>query len=194
VLRATTAGDRYQIRLCGRGEVLLMGAGNRRPLNVLFLCTANSARSILAEGYLNSIGKERFRAYSAGSHPKGQINPFALELLNRKGIPTGDMRSKAWDEFARPGAPALDIVITVCDQAAGEVCPIWPGHPLMAHWGIADPAAASGSDDDKHEAFSNAFAALKVRIDLLMTLPADQIDKATLKERLDEIGKIASRT
>lgn len=132
---------------------------------VLFLCTGNSARSILAEAYLNSAGAGRFRGYSAGSHPNGKVNPFALELLREKGIPTEGLRSKSWDEFAAPGAPKLDFVFTVCDNAAGEVCPIWPGRPSKAHWGVADPAAVHGSDEVKREAFLTVFTQLSTRID-----------------------------
>jgi protein-tyrosine-phosphatase len=134
-------------------------------LNVLFLCTGNSARSILAEAYLNKAGKGRFRAYSAGSHPNGKVNPFALELLREKGIATEGLRSKSWDEFAAPGAPKLDLVVTVCDNAAGEACPIWPGRPSKAHWGVADPAAVQGTDADKRKAFLDAFARLSSSID-----------------------------
>lgn len=165
-----------------------------RNLNVLFLCTGNSARSILAEAYLNSVGKECFRAYSAGSHPNGRVNPFALELLQRIGIPTAGLRSKAWDEFATPGAPTMDIVITVCDQAAGEVCPVWPGHPLTAHWGVGDPAAISGSEEEKRTAFSNAFTVLKARIDMLVDLSTESLDNVTLKKKLGEIGKAVPQT
>jgi protein-tyrosine-phosphatase len=132
---------------------------------VLFLCTGNSARSILAEAYLNSAGAGRFSGYSAGSHPNGKVNPFALELLREKGIPTEGLRSKSWDEFAAPGAPKLDFVFTVCDNAAGEVCPIWPGRPSKAHWGVADPAAVHGSDEVKREAFLTVFTQLSTRID-----------------------------
>ena len=138
--------------------------------NVLFLCTGNSARSILAEAYLNSAGCGRFAAYSAGSHPAGKVNPFALELLEKSRIATDGLRSKNWDEFARPGAPRMDFVFTVCDNAAGEVCPIWPGQPVTAHWGIQDPAAVQGSDEDKRKAFLKAFTELKTRIDLFMSL------------------------
>ena len=136
--------------------------------NVLFLCTGNSARSILAEAYLNSAGRGRFGAYSAGSHPAGQVNPYALSLLERSRIPTDGLRSKNWEEFARPGAPRLDFVFTVCDNAAGEVCPIWPGLPVKEHWSIPDPAAAQGSDEEKRQAFSRTFEDLRVRIDGFM--------------------------
>ena len=137
-------------------------------VNVLFLCTGNSARSILAEAYLNHAAKGWFRAYSAGSHPGGKVNPFALELLAKNGIPISGLRSKSWDEFAAPGAPKLDFVFTVCDNAAGEVCPIWPGRPSKAHWGVPDPAAVQGSDEDKRRAFSDAFARLSSRIDAFL--------------------------
>ena len=158
-------------------------------MNVLFLCTGNSARSILAEAYLNSAGKGRFSAYSAGSHPAGQVNRFALELLEKNRLPTTGLRSKNWDEFARSGAPKLDFVFTVCDNAAGESCPLWPGQPVTAHWGIADPAAVTGADDVKRKAFLRAFTELSTRINLLLALPVDKLDRLTLKRKLDEIGK-----
>ena len=139
-----------------------------KALNVLFLCTGNSARSILAEAYLNSRGQGRFRAFSAGSHPNGKVNPFALELLGKHGMSLDGLRSKSWDEFAKPGAPRLDFVFTVCDNAAGETCPLWPGQPITAHWGVADPAAVQGSDQDKRKAFLNAYTQLSTRIDLLI--------------------------
>ena len=137
--------------------------------NVLFLCTGNSARSILAEAYLNSAGQGRLKAYSAGSHPAGRVNPFALELLEKNRIAAAGLRSKSWDEFAQPGAPQLDFVFTVCDNAAAEACPIWPGQPVTAHWGIQDPAAVQGSDDEKRKAFLKAFTELKTRIDLFVS-------------------------
>lgn len=136
--------------------------------NVLFLCTGNSARSILAEAYLNHAARGRYRAYSAGSHPNGKVNPFALELLGALDIPAPSARSKSWDEFARPGAPRIDLVVTVCDSAAAEVCPIWPGRPTKAHWGVPDPAAVQGSDEEKRRAFRDAFTALSRRIDLFL--------------------------
>lgn len=160
-----------------------------KSYNVLFLCTGNSARSILAEAYLNSAGEGRFQAYSAGSHPGGKVNPFALELLAKHRIPADGARSKSWDEFAGPGAPTLDYVFTVCDDAAGEVCPIWPGRPMSAHWGVADPAAARGSDEEKRKAFERAFAELSARIDLLLALPIEKLDRPVLKVKLDEIGR-----
>ena len=163
-------------------------------MNVLFLCTGNSARSILAETYLNTAGKGRFTAYSAGSHPAGQVNPFALELLRKNRIDTTGARSKSWDEFARSGAPKLDFVFTVCDNAAGEVCPVWPGQPITAHWGVADPAAVTSSDADKRRAFLRAFSELSTRINLLLALPVDKLDRLTLKRKLDEIGKSGTET
>ena len=158
--------------------------------NVLFLCTGNSARSILAEAILNKEGKGRFRAYSAGSQPKGAVNPYALRLLQQLGYETTGLRSKSWDEFARAGAPGIDFVFTVCDNATGEVCPIWPGHPLSAHWGIEDPAAVEGTDADKRRAFLEAFTQLEHRIDLFLGLPLAKLARLTLKAKLDEIGKM----
>ena len=155
-------------------------------LNVLFLCTGNSARSILAEAYLNAAGKGRFRAYSAGSHPAGKVNPLALDLLARNRLDTTGLRSKSWDEFARPGAPKLDFVFTVCDNAAGEVCPVWPGQPLTAHWGVADPAAVEGTDEAKHRAFMRAFTELSTRIDLFINLSG--LDRLSLQKKLDDIA------
>ncbi len=159
--------------------------------NVLFLCTGNSARSVLAEAIMNdpSISRGRFRAYSAGSHPKDEPNPFALELIGRNGLPTKHLRSKSWDEFAAPGAPELDFVFTVCDQAAGEQCPFWPGQPMTAHWGIPDPAVVAGADDMKRKAFIDAYLILKRRIDLFTILPLHSIDTMALQTRVREIGK-----
>jgi arsenate reductase len=165
-----------------------------KTLSVLFLCTGNSARSILAEAYLNAAGKGRFTAYSAGSHPTGGVNPFALELLRKNRIDTTNARSKSWDEFARPDAPKLDFVFTVCDQAAGEVCPVWPGQPLSAHWGINDPAAVQGTDDDRRKAFFRAFNELTTRISLFLSLPMEKLDRLTLQKRLDDIGKVGRET
>ena len=162
--------------------------------NVLFLCTGNSARSILAEAYLNEAGKGRFVAHSAGSHPAGKVNPFALELLRKNRIPTEGMRSKNWDEFARPGAPRLDFVFTVCDNAAGEVCPIWPGQPVTAHWGVADPAGVEGSDEVKRKAFLRAYVELSSRINLFLNLPFDKLDRLVLQKKLREIGKAGQET
>ena len=158
-------------------------------MNVLFLCTGNSARSILAEAYLNAAGQGRFTAYSAGSHPTGKVNPFAAALLQKNGLPTEGLRSKNWDEFARPDAPRIDFVLTVCDNAAGEVCPVWPGHPVSAHWGVADPAAVVGSEAEKRTAFLRAFTELSGRIDRLLALPVENLDRAVLERKLVEIGK-----
>lgn len=162
---------------------------NPNPRQVLFVCTGNSARSILAEALLNAMGSGRFRAHSAGSHPAGQVNPFAVELLQRQRLPVESLRSKSWDEFSAPGAPPLDFIFTVCDNAAGEVCPVWPGKPISAHWGIADPAAASGSDDDIRKAFFTAYTLLQRRISLFVSLPLEKTDALGLKRRLDDIGK-----
>ncbi|MDB6159705.1 MAG: transcriptional regulator, ArsR family [Gammaproteobacteria bacterium] len=159
-----------------------------RIYNVLFLCTGNSARSILAESLINHLGRGHFRGFSAGSHPKGTVHPIALELLNQVGLPTEDLRSKPWDEFAAPGAPRLDFVFTVCDNAAGEVCPYWPGQPITAHWGVPDPAAVEGSETQKRTAFRNALKALESRIKIFTSLPIASLDRMTLKERLDAIG------
>ena len=160
-----------------------------KPYDVLFLCTGNSARSILAEAYLNAKGAGRFKAYSAGSHPNGKVNPLALELLREQRIDPAGSRSKSWDEFARPGAPQIDFVFTVCDNAAGELCPLWPGKPITAHWGVADPAAVAGSDEQRREAFRRAFAELSARIDRLLALPVAKLDRQALKRRLEEIGR-----
>ena len=157
--------------------------------NVLFLCTGNSARSILAEALMNHLGKGRFRAFSAGSHPTGKVNPFAVKLLENQGFPVDDLRSKSWDEFGAPDSPPLDFVFTVCDNAAGEACPFWPGQPMTAHWGVADPAAAEGDDALKMLAFRQAFRELENRIKLFASLPFQSLDKIRLKNKLDEIGK-----
>lgn len=164
-----------------------------RIFNVLFLCTGNSARSILAEAILNHTGKGHFRAYSAGSHPGGKVNPFAIELLAKQGLAVTDLRSKNWDEFAVPGAPHLDFVFTVCDNAAGEVCPIWPGQPMTAHWGIEDPAAVEGSDADKRKAFTKAFAEMNRRISLFTSLPIAKLDAMAIKRELDQIGRLREK-
>ena len=156
---------------------------------VLVLCTGNSARSILAEAYLNNRSEGRFRAYSAGSHPNGKVNPLALELLAKHRIDTGGLRSKSWDEFAAPGAPELHFVFTVCDNAAGETCPLWPGQPITAHWGVADPAAAQGSDEDRRRAFLKAFTELSTRINLMLALPIEKLDRQALSGKLKAIGK-----
>lgn len=161
-----------------------------RVYNVLFLCTGNSARSILAEVLLNQMGQGRFRAHSAGSYPAGKVNPFAIETLSRARLPTEGLRSKSWNEFADAGAPQLDFVFTVCDNAAGEVCPVWPGQPMTAHWGVEDPAAVDGPDEDKRRAFAATFNQLGNRIRILVSLPLDKLDHLSLKTRLDEIGKL----
>src|SRR5580692_11160314 len=162
-----------------------------RVYNVLFLCTGNSARSILAEAILNRRGKGWFKAFSAGSHPKGAVHPLALALLERKGLSTEGLRSKAWDEFAKPGAPELNFVFTVCDNAAGEVCPIWPGQPMTAHWGVADPAAVQGSEAEIALAFADTYRLLGQRLGLFVNLPMDKLDRMSLKRRLADIGESA---
>lgn len=162
-------------------------------LNVLFLCTHNSARSILAEALLNAMGQGRFRAYSAGSSPRPnqQPHPLGLQALRAAGIATEGLRSKGWDEFAAPGAPAMDLIITVCDDAAGEVCPIWPGHPATAHWGYADPSAGRGSDADKLEAFRHTLHAIRRRLDLLISLPPDKLERARLQDTARSLSQDA---
>jgi arsenate reductase len=165
-----------------------------RTYNVLFLCTGNSARSILAESLLNTLGKGRFQAFSAGSFPKGWVHPLAIDLLERTNLPSEGFRSRSWDEFAAPGAPPLDFIFTVCDNAAGEVCPVWPGKPMTAHWGIADPAAAEGSDADKAFAFRKALKELETRIKLFVQLPIASLDQMTLREKLRRIGQQPTTT
>ena len=160
-----------------------------QPKHVLFLCTGNSARSILAEVVMNAMGQGRFIANSAGSNPTGRVNPFALELLQKNRFATDGLRSKSWDEFAVQGAPPLDFVFTVCDNAAGEVCPFWPGQPVTAHWGVEDPAAVEGSDEDKRKAFVRALTTLQRRIELFLSLPHGKLDRLALQRRLDEIGR-----
>ncbi len=159
-----------------------------RPYHVLFLCTANSARSILAEALLNHLGAGRFRGFSAGSFPAGEVHPLALALLNSVALPTEGLRSKSWDEFAAAGAPPLDFVVTVCDDAAGQLCPVWPGHPLMAHWGVADPAPVEGSVEHKTQAFRDALHVLQRRIQLLVSLPLATLDRMALNQHIREIG------
>jgi len=160
------------------------------PFNVLFLCTGNSARSIIAEVILNSLGKGRFKAFSAGSHPIGTVNPLALEILEKNLFPTTGLRSKNWAEFSRPGAPFMHFVFTVCDQAAAEPCPVWPGKPMTAHWGVVDPAAVQGSEAEKRQAFLRAYTELHRRISLFVNLPLDKLSGLALKEKLDEIGRM----
>jgi protein-tyrosine-phosphatase len=157
--------------------------------NVLFLCTGNSARSILAESILNHWGNGQFRGFSAGSHPTGQVNPLAIKLLTQLNLPSAGLRSKSWDEFAAPNGPHLDFVFTVCDKAAGEVCPYWPGQPMTAHWGIPDPAVVEGTEVEKNFAFRQSFKSMETRIKLFLSLPLASIDKMRLQERLDAIGK-----
>ena len=159
-----------------------------RIYNVLFLCTGNTARSILAEAILNKDGLGRFKAYSAGSQPKGSVNPFAIKVLTSFGYPTEGASSKSWDVFATPDAPVMDFVFTVCDNAAGEACPIWPGQPMTAHWGIEDPAAVEGSDIDKERAFVEAFRLMKNRISIFTSLPLSSLDKLSLQKKLKDIG------
>jgi arsenate reductase (thioredoxin) len=165
---------------------------SRRVYNVLFLCTGNSARSIIAEALINHLGKGRFKGYSAGSFPRGQVHPLALELIEKAGLSTRGLRSKNWDEFARPGAPEMDFVFTVCDQAAGEVCPVWPGNPVTAHWGVPDPAAVEGSEGEKRRAFRDAFQRLETRIKLFVALPIEKLDRMALAHRTAEIARIGA--
>jgi arsenate reductase len=157
--------------------------------NVLILCTGNSARSIMAEALFNNMGKGRFRAYSAGSYPTGKVNPFAVELVESIGYSATQLRSKSWDEFALPGAPQMDFIITVCDNAAGEICPVWPGHPISAHWGFEDPAAVKGSDAEKRRAFEKVFRHIMVRISLFVNLPLHVLDEASIRREMQSIGK-----
>jgi len=160
-----------------------------RTYNVLFICTGNSARSIIAEGLMNSLGASRgFQAFSAGSHPKGVVHPLALQTLAHHRIPTDGFRSKGWEEFAQSGAPVLDFVFTVCDQAAGEVCPVWPGQPMTAHWGMPDPAAVEGTDEVKAKAFLDTMVTMKRRIELMLALPLSSLDRMALQKQVKEIG------
>lgn len=161
-----------------------------RVRNVLFLCTGNSARSIMAEALLDVLGKGKFRAFSAGSHPSGKVQPMALELAQSIGYDTSQARSKSWDEFAEAGAPEMDIVITVCDNAAGESCPVWLGHPALAHWGVPDPVEVTADDGQRRRAFTAAFATLRRRIELLLSLPLEKLDQLTAQTKLREIGKV----
>ena len=159
-----------------------------RIYKVLFLCTGNTARSVMAEVLLNSMGRGRFKAYSAGSHPKGIIHPLTLDLLQKNRLSVEGLRSKNWAEFARPGAPKLDLIFTVCDNAAGEVCPVWPGQPMTAHWGIDDPAAVVGTDEEQRRAFFMAYNQLSNRLMIFLSLPLEKLDRLSLKQKLDEIG------
>jgi len=160
-----------------------------QPFNVLFLCTGNSARSILAEAILNRVGQGRFQAFSAGSQPKGEVHPYALQLLESLNHDVSFARSKSWEEFAAPGAPEMNFVFTVCDNAANEACPVWPGQPMTAHWGVPDPAAADGTEAEKHLAFAEAYRMLNSRISIFTSLPMASIDKLALQKRLNEIGQ-----
>ena len=159
--------------------------------NVLFLCTGNSARSIMAESVLNhlEVGRGRFKAFSAGSHPKGEVHPLALETLSSNRLPAAGFRSKSWDDFSTPDAPKMDFVFTVCDQAASEVCPVWPGHPLTAHWGIPDPAAVEGTDDERRRAFRDALMLLRRRVELFSNLSLEGVSRLAIQHEIDEIGK-----
>jgi len=160
--------------------------------NVLFLCTGNSARSVMAEALLNVLGGDRFRAYSAGSHPGGSVQPMAEALARELGY-QGELRSKSWDGFAEPGAPSMDIIITVCDNAAGEVCPVWPGHPVSAHWGVPDPAAVQGNEDTRRRAYMTAWSILRRRVELLLALPLDKLERLALQESVRGIGKVGAQ-
>jgi arsenate reductase (thioredoxin) len=160
-----------------------------RVYNVLFLCTGNSARSVMAEALLNELGHGRFKAYSAGSHPAGKVHPFTLELLAQNHHPTDDLRSKNWDEFSLPGAPQMDFVITVCDNAAGEVCPVWPGHPVSAHWGFEDPAAAQGTDEQKRAVFHRIYREIMGRMRIFASLPLERLDRLALEREVRGLGK-----
>jgi arsenate reductase len=161
-----------------------------RVFNVLFLCTGNSARSVMAEVLLNALGQSRFKAYSAGSHPAGRVNPYTLELLAANGHAVEGLRSKSWDEFATPGAPRMDFVITVCDSAAGETCPVWPGQPVTAHWGFQDPAAFEGADDEKRRLFHLVYQQITSRLRIFLNLPMSRLDRLSLQRRIKDIGKV----
>lgn len=165
---------------------------DKKIYNVLFLCTGNSARSILAEAILQREGLDRFRVFSAGSHPKGEVHPYALDLLKRQNHPVDGLRSKGWEEFAAPGAPEMHFVFTVCDAAAAETCPVWPGQPMTAHWGVPDPAAAVGTEAERRLAFSEAYRMLNTRISIFVSLPLSAIDNLALKQRLAELGRTPS--
>ncbi|HEV2185846.1 MAG TPA: arsenate reductase ArsC [Stellaceae bacterium] len=165
-----------------------------KTYNVLFLCTGNSARSILAEVLIQHWGKGRFVGYSAGSFPKGEVNPLALDLIERLGLRTDGLRSKSWGEFAKPGAPVMDFVFTVCDQAAGETCPIWPGNPVTAHWGVPDPASVEGTEEERRQAFRDAHRQLETRIKLFTALPIDKLDRMAVKREVDRIGHVDQAT
>jgi arsenate reductase len=161
----------------------------QKPYNILILCTGNSARSIMGEALFNTMGAGRFKAYSAGSHPSGKVNPFAIELVQALGYPVEGLRSKSWDEFAQTGAPQMDFVVTVCDYAAGEMCPLWPGHPVTAHWGFPDPAAVEGSDEVKRAAFALAMRQIRNRVQLFLSLPLETLDRMAIESRMRDLGK-----
>jgi arsenate reductase len=161
-----------------------------KTYNILILCTGNSARSIMGEALFNTMGAGRFKAYSAGSHPSGIVNPFAIEQVQRLGYPVEGLRSKSWDEFAQPGAPQMDLIITVCDNAAGEMCPLWPGKPVKAHWGFPDPAAVEGTDEVKRAAFTRTFHQIHNRVQLLLSLPLETLDRMTIENQVRAIGKV----
>ena len=161
----------------------------QRPYNILVLCTGNSARSIMGEALFNTLGGGRFNAFSAGSHPSGKVNPFAIEQVQALGYPTENLRSKSWDEFALPGAPQMDFVVTVCDNAAGEACPLWPGHPVTAHWGFPDPAAVEGSDDEKRIAFAQTLRQMRHRVQLFQSLPLETLDHIAIENKMRAISK-----
>ena len=161
----------------------------QRPYNILVLCTGNSARSIMGEALFNTLGAGRFKAYSAGSHPSGRVNPFAIEQVQALGYPAENLRSKSWDEFAQPGSPQMDFIVTVCDNAAGEVCPLWPGQPVTAHWGFPDPAAVEGTDEEKREAFARTLQQIRTRVQLVLSLPLETLDRMAVENRMKAIGR-----
>jgi arsenate reductase len=161
----------------------------QRPYNIFVLCTGNSARSIMGEALFNTLGPGRFKAYSAGSHPSGRVNPFAIEQVRGLGYPVDDLRSKSWDEFALPDAPQMEFIVTVCDSAAGEVCPVWPGKPITAHWGFADPAAVEGSDEVKRAAFAQTFNQIRTRVRLFLSLPLETLDRLSIESTMRAIGR-----
>ena len=161
----------------------------QRPYNILVLCTGNSARSILGEALFNTLGAGRFKAYSAGSHPAGRVNPFAIEQVRALGYPVENLRSKSWDEFAQPDSPPMDFIVTFCDKAAGEMCPLWPGQPVTAHWGFPDPAAVEGSDEEKRAAFASTLRQIRNRVQLFLSLPLETLDRMAIENRMRAIGK-----